>query len=197
MMRVSGSIKPYWKSSLDHHSIHSMTISFDLDDTLIPTSRSVPLEPKNILMRLLGTESLRLGTRQLFRSLRSHGHRIVLYTTSMREPLRVRTMFRLYGIPVDEVVNQQSHNARLGHRAASHSKLPSAFGIDFHVDDLPGVAIEGERYGFKTLILGQAESDWVHLVLRAVEAQSSDGRLTPSSPSPPSSRGAGVRCAPS
>jgi len=165
--------------SLDHHPIRSMTISFDLDDTLILTSRAVPLEPKTILMRLLGTESLRLGTRQLFRSLKSHRHRIVIYTTSMREPLRVRAMFWLYGIPVDEVINQQSHNARLGYRASSHSKLPSAFGIDLHVDDLPGVAIEGERYGFNILILGQTESDWVRLVLRAVEAQSRDGRLTP------------------
>jgi len=146
-----------------------MTISFDLDDTLIPTSKNVELEPRSLLLRLLGVEVLRLGTRELIRSLKNSGHRVVIYTTSFRSSSRIKLMFLLYGIPVAEAIDQSTHNARLGSRASSHSKLPSAFGIDLHVDDLPGLAIEADRHGFRTVIVEREDPQWAKQVLTEVE----------------------------
>jgi hypothetical protein len=146
-----------------------MTISFDLDDTLIPTSKNVELEPRSLLLRLLGVEVLRLGTRDLIRSLKASGHRVVIYTTSFRSSSRIKFMFLLYGIPVAEATDQSAHNARLGSRASSHSKLPSAFGIDLHIDDLPGLALEAKRHGFRALIVDRENPEWAKEVLDEVE----------------------------
>lgn len=145
-----------------------MTISFDLDDTLIPTSKNVELEPRSLLLRLLGVEVLRFGTRDLIRSLKTSGHRIVIYTTSFRSSSRIKFMFLLYGIPVSEAIDRSTHNARLGSRASSHSKLPSAFGIDLHIDDLPGLAIEADRHGFRAYIVEREDPDWTNKVLSEV-----------------------------
>jgi len=145
-----------------------MIISFDLDDTLIPGTKTFGTEKQTFIQRLTGLEKIRYGTVHLFRELRSNGHSIYIYTTSFRPAARTRLTFYLYGIPVDKVINQQLHDRELRENKTRTSKYPPAFGIDVHVDDSPGLRIEGERFDFRTIIVDENDKDWTRTVLRSL-----------------------------
>jgi hypothetical protein len=147
-----------------------MTISFDLDDTLIPGTIQFTTEPAGFWRRIFGHEPLRAGTAALMLELQHRGHRIFIYTTSLRSPAYIRRLFRLHGVRLDGVVNQARHEAVLGDRRRDHSKLPPAFGIDVHIDDSPGVGIEGRRHAFRTIILSPDTSDWTGFILNEIAA---------------------------
>lgn len=142
-----------------------MTISFDLDDTLIPGAKVFETEPQNFIQRITGTEKIRKGTIGLFKALRARGHRIYIYTTSFRPSLKAKWTFLTYGIPVDRVINQQCHEKELRQTKTQCSKYPPAFGIDIHVDDSPGLRIEGERFNFKTIIIEEKDQSWTERIL--------------------------------
>lgn len=146
-----------------------MIISFDLDDTLIPGTKTFGTEKHSIVQRLIGLEKIRYGTVELFKELRSKGHSIYIYTTSFRPTLKIKLTFYLYGIPVDKVINQQLHDKELKEIKTRTSKYPPAFGIDIHVDDSPGLRIEGERFNFKTIIVDEHDKDWTGTVLKSVQ----------------------------
>lgn len=147
-----------------------MTISFDLDDTLIPGTVGFATGTLKFWQRVLGHEPLRAGTGALLRGLRGDGHRIFIYTTSLRSPAYIRRLFRLHGIRLDGIVNQARHEAVLGERRRDHSKLPPAFGIDVHIDDSPGVGIEGARHAFRTIILPGDIPDWAGFIRQEIDA---------------------------
>lgn len=130
-----------------------MTISFDLDNTLIPGTKTFETERQIIVHRFLGLEKIRLGTIVLFKALRYKGHQIFVYTTSFRSGAMIKLMFCCYGIPVDAVINQQRHNKQTKGTQIQDIKIPPAFGIDIHVDDSRGLRIEGERYNLRQLLL--------------------------------------------
>jgi FMN phosphatase YigB (HAD superfamily) len=112
-----------------------MTISFDLDDTLIPGTKKFETEKQTIVHRLFGLEKIRFGTIELFNELRNKGHRIYIYTTSFRSTAKIKLTFYSYGIPVDVAINQQRHDRQLRENKTRASKFPPAFNIDVHVDD--------------------------------------------------------------
>lgn len=143
-----------------------MTISFDLDDLLIPGVKQFKTEKQNTLQRLTGLEPIRLGTIELFKELHKKGHSIYIYTTSFRSVLRIKLAFYSYGIPVDKVINQHIHNRKLRENRTRTSKYPPAFGIDIHIDDSPGLKIEGERFNFRTIIIGEDDNNWGQAILR-------------------------------
>lgn len=147
-----------------------MRISFDLDDTLICSDPSTPREKAGILTRMFFREALRKGTIDLIHQLRGSGHSVWLYTSSFRSEMYLKCFSRLYGIRIDGVVNQERHNAALVHFPAGRdcSKYPPAFAIDLHIDDSIGVCMEGERRGFKVLVVNKNDSDWCQHVLKAV-----------------------------
>lgn len=146
-----------------------MIISFDLDDTLIPGMKQFETEKQNWLQRLWGLEKIRLGTKSLFRDLKSEGHQIYIYTTSYRPVSKIGWTFRWYGIPVDTIINRQKHNKHLIEAQRNSSKYPLAFGIDLHLDDSLGVKMEGEKYNFRTLIIEEDDRNWTWKVLEEVE----------------------------
>src|SRR5690348_12816475 len=98
-----------------------MVISFDLDDTLIPATKTFETENQNVVQRLTGIERIRKGTIELFRELRSRGCHIYIYTTSFRSPIKVKLSFLSYAIPVDKVINQQSHDRELKENRTKYS----------------------------------------------------------------------------
>ncbi|GAB2687118.1 hypothetical protein GCM10027037_06600 [Mucilaginibacter koreensis] len=49
-----------------------MKISFDLDDTIIPGSKTFETEQQTLLQKLLGTEIIRKGTIELFKQYQSN-----------------------------------------------------------------------------------------------------------------------------
>jgi FMN phosphatase YigB (HAD superfamily) len=143
-----------------------MIISFDLDDTLIPGIKRFPLEPKIFWQHLFSRERIRFGTIALMKELKAKQHKIYVYTTSHRSPAYIRRLFLTYGIRIDKAINQDVHIATLRERAKVISKYPPAFNIDWHIDDSPGVAIEGERNQFKTIIIAEDDANWTNTVLR-------------------------------
>ncbi len=58
----------------------------------------------------------------------------------------------------------------LGERRRDQSKLPQAFAIDVHVDDSPGIGIEGRRHAFHTIIIAGDCIDWTSFVLEEIAA---------------------------
>ena len=143
-----------------------MIISFDLDDTIIPGTKTFHTENQNLLQRLTGIEKIRKGTIGLFKQLRSRGHGIYIYTTSFRPTLKTKLTFMSYGIPVDRVINQQCHDRELKETKTRCSKFPPAFGIEIHVDDSLGVRMEGDKFKFKTIIIEENDLNWTEAILK-------------------------------
>ena len=146
-----------------------MTISFDLDDTLIPGMKRFPTEPQGFWRRLVSREKLRAGTLTLMRALRQQDCKIYIYTTSLRSPAYIRWLFLSYGIRLDKVINKTVHDKALLGQAGSVSKLPPAFDIDLHIDDSPGVEQEGVRFNFRMFIVEEQDGDWVRNVLEKIK----------------------------
>lgn len=145
-----------------------MTISFDLDDTLIAGNLKFDTISSNWLRHLLKIEKLRTGTPELFCNLRKQKHSICIYTTSYRSKCKIRLLFLLHGLKIDKIINQQAHNKTLKSNANRYSKHPPSFNIDWHVDDSQGVAMEGEKHHFKTIIVSPDDKNWGNTVLELI-----------------------------
>lgn len=145
-----------------------MIVSFDLDDTLIPGTKVFPLERQWLWQRLISGERLRAGTILLMHTLKQDGCSIFIYTTSLRSRVYIRCLFLTYGVWINRVINKTVHDRVTGEAGADASKLPVAFNIDLHVDDSPGVAMEGEKFNFRTVIIGEKDEGWVEKILEAV-----------------------------
>lgn len=144
-----------------------MRISFDLDDTLICDS-SVPTEQHlSRWQRWRYPEPLRHGTRSLMAALVQRQCPIWLYTSSCRCPRYLKAWFASMGIPIEGVVNLERHHQTVGLRGPS--KFPPAFGIDLHIDDSLGVAMEGASHQFAVLVVKPDDADWAEKVLTEVD----------------------------
>ena len=144
-----------------------MTISFDLDDTLIPSTKLFDTERQNFLQKLFRTEKIRSGTIELIKELQQQGHNIYIYTTSYRSTYKIWWTFFSHGIKIDKIINQHIHNKVLGKNSKGYSKYPPAFNIDVHVDDSAGVKIEGERHNFRTIIVTENNS-WKDVIKQTI-----------------------------
>lgn len=146
-----------------------MIISFDLDDLLIPGIKTFKTEKRNFLQKLLGIEELRLGSVELFRELQKQGYSIYIYTTSFRSIAKIKLMFFSYQISVSKVINQNIHNKIMRDQRARTSKYPPAFGIQIHIDDSPGVKIEGNKYNFATIIVNENDITWRNTIIEGIK----------------------------
>ena len=146
-----------------------MRLAFDLDNTLIRCGHDFPLEnpQRRIWAKLLGGERLRQGIKPLTDHCRQHGWEVWVYTTSYRSTWHIRKLLWLHGIRLDGVVNQQRHDREARVRCTKH---PPSFGIDLLVDDSEGVRIEGERHGFRVLVVGPEDTQWTEKVQAALES---------------------------
>ncbi|QYS87470.1 HAD family hydrolase [Flavobacterium oreochromis] len=142
-----------------------MTISFDLDDTLIPTTFRFDVEKQNFLQRVFKIEKIRKGSIKLFKELEKRHIKVNIYTTSYRSKSRIKIMFMSYGIKVHKIINQQEHNKYV---KIQSSKFPPIFNIDIHIDDSTGVKLEGEKYNFKTIIIDKENNNWVCEIFKSI-----------------------------
>lgn len=142
-----------------------MKISFDIDDTLIFYDRS-----KNGKIKLLNGEFLREGAIELLKELQE-SHELWIYTTSLRTPWLLKLSFRLKGIKIRRVINQNEHMklSKILNMNTIPTKLPSQFGIDLHIDDSEGVVIEGKQHGFKVLRVDPEDKSWVQTIKKNLE----------------------------
>ena len=146
-----------------------MKIAFDLDGTLIPAPGSaMAVERLGHLSRAISRQRIRRNAPDLLASLRSRGHQVWLYTTSLRSPLHLRLWFASFGVRLDGVVNHALHQAALANGPIRCSKYPPAFGIDLLVDDTEGVELEGQRLGFPVLRITEDDESWCWRISSAI-----------------------------
>lgn len=156
-----------------------MLVTFDIDDTirLHGSSQSSELPAVTWAARLLYREPIRVGFTQVCKDLMNQGCRVGIYTTSSRTIPYIRRWMRCYAFEPDMIVNAAIHEAavsgRFG-RGRTPSKHPGLFGIDLHIDDSEGVALEAERFGFRALIIDPESAEWCHTILESVRALSAD-----------------------
>ena len=148
-----------------------MIISFDLDDTLIPSTKKFDVEKRNIFQMIFGIETLRKRTVDLIKNLKLKDHKIYIYTTSFRKPSKIWWTFFSYGIKVDKIINQKRH-LKIIPKNLFASKYPPAFNIDIHIDDSYGVGIEGNDKNFRTIIVNNDNTNWCSYVLQSIEKHS-------------------------
>ncbi len=146
-----------------------MIVSFDLDNTLIPYSDEFETEKMSLIQKIAGVEPLRKGTISLFKELKKNKCDIWIYTTSYRSVFQLKKTFYSYGLFPVQFINQKINAEKLRAFNCSASKNPKLFGIDIHVDDSPGVAIEGENFGFNTIIIYPDNKNWIEQIFVEIE----------------------------
>ena len=149
-----------------------MRVSLDIDGLLTPFLGAVELEspvwPEFIVQRL--AEPLRFGARRLISELDHMGCDVWIYTTSTRSKSYVQLWLRMYGIRVSGVINADVHVREVQCLSFTRipSKYPPLFGIQLHVDDSPGLLIEGKENGFDVIIVSATDGTWVEKVISEV-----------------------------
>ena len=145
-----------------------MRIAFDLDNTLIRCGYDFPLEQprRRVWAKLLGGEPLREGVVAVAAYCRQREWEVWVYTTSYRGSWYIRKLFWLHGIRVAGAVNQPRHNQEGTARCTKH---PPSFGIDLLLDDSEGVRLEGEKHGFKTMVIEPQDADWAQKVVAELQ----------------------------
>lgn len=150
-----------------------MLITFDIDDTIRLHGSSQPSEQPTIswATRIFYREPIRIGFVQVCNNLRTLGCRIGIYTTSSRSIGYIRRWMRCYDLKPDIIINSVSHETAIAGRYRHDrppSKHPGLFGIDLHIDDSDGMAIEAKRFGFRVLVIAPDNMHWGSSVLEAV-----------------------------
>jgi len=151
-----------------------MRISFDIDDTLVVHSTDSPVETERVptLFRRLYRERLRLGAAPLFYQLAKNGWEVCVYTPSDRSQTYLKKWLRFYGVRVELAVNADRHRQEVIPRFRDQrppSKHPGLYGIDLHVDDSHGVAMEGRENCFRTIIIDPQDLEWTEKILAAAD----------------------------
>lgn len=149
-----------------------MIVSFDLDDTLFVDPHKFDTEPPlRFPYKFFYKERLRLGTIQLLSKIRKNDISLWVYTTSFRSEKYIKSLFRCYGIKIDNVINGERHQKEVqGNKLqAMPSKYPSKYRIDLHIDDDVSVYQNGIRYGFKVFLIKNEDIDWVNNIWNEIE----------------------------
>lgn len=149
-----------------------MIVSFDLDDTLFVDPHKFDTElPLRFPYILIYKERLRLGTIQLLTKIRENDISLWVYTTSYRSEKYIKSLFRCYGIKIDNVINGERHQKEVqGNKSqVMPSKYPSKYRIDLHIDDDVSVYQNGIRYGFKVFLIKNEDVDWVSNIWNEIE----------------------------
>ena len=152
-----------------------MRVSFDLDEVLFVSPTTHKAEPERIFpFNMIFKERLRYGTPALIHALQALGYEVWVYTSSFRTERYIKTLFALYGIHFDGIVNGTRHlnEVQKGHSQTLPQKVPSPYGISLHVDDESVICTYGREYGFDAFQLDAPDDEWKEKVLeRAFEVK--------------------------
>ena len=129
-----------------------------------------PLETSRLdfLRRFLGIEPVRKGFIELFQTLKKHKHKIWIYTASNRSISYIRSVFWMYGLHIEGVVNYDRHHRKMLQSPISAVKYPPAFGIDYLIDDSEGIKMEGEMFNYKVIIVNPSDLDWTQKIKKII-----------------------------
>ena len=154
------------------HNTARMRVSFDLDEVLFVSPETHKTEPP--LKFPLGNffkERLRLGTPELINQLQRMGYDVWIYTSSFRSERYITTLFGLYGVHFDGIVNATRHLREVqGNRSYKlPQKMPNHYKISLHVDDESVICASGRQYGFRTYQLDAQDDDWKEKIIQRAE----------------------------
>lgn len=156
----------------DKHSAGRMRVSFDLDEVLFVSPETHKTEPPPVFpLNNLFRERLRLGTPELINGLQKMGYEVWIYTSSFRSERYIKTLFRLYGVHFDGIVNATRHLKEVqGNRSYKlPQKMPNHYKISLHVDDESVICASGRQYGFRTYQLDAQDDDWKEKIIQRAE----------------------------
>ena len=101
-------------------------------------------------------------------------HSITRSASSSLQRKLLRTVYssflKHYGIKVGQVINGSRHMKEVqGNKLEPMpSKYPAKYRIDLHIDDDVSVLQNGKTYGFKVLLIGPPDDDWVEKIMNEV-----------------------------
>ncbi len=158
-----------------------MRVSFDLDEVLFVSPGTHKTEPPlPFPLNRIFIERLRLGTPRLINRLQGLGYEVWVYTSSFRSERYIKTLFRLYGVRFDGIVNAQRHlrEVQRDKKTVLPQKMPNHYRISLHVDDEEVICSLGRQYGFRTYRLDAQDDDWEEkIVARAKEIKEQERRI--------------------
>lgn len=149
-----------------------MRVSFDLDEVLFVSPKTHKTEPALVFpLNKIFIERLRLGTPELINKLQAMGYEVWVYTSSFRSERYIRTLFRLYGVHFDGIVNGNRHlkEVQRDNKTILPQKLPTHYRISLHVDDEAVICSLGAQYGFRTYQLEAQDDDWKEKIIARAE----------------------------
>ena len=140
-----------------------MIISFDLDETLFVNPEKIPTEnPLVFPLCRIYRDRLRAGTVELLTWINKSDIKLWIYTTSFRSERYIKSIFRYYGIRIDNIINGKRHAKEVqgNKKEIMPSKYPSKYHIDLHVDDEISVYQNGIAHGFRVYLLKENDTYW-------------------------------------
>ena len=149
-----------------------MRISFDLDEVLFVLPETHKTEPPLIFpLNKIFRERLRHGTPELINRLQELGYDVWVYTSSFRTEKYIRTLFRLYGVKFDGIVNATRHlkEVQRDNKTILPQKLPSRYHISLHIDDEAIVCSLGRQYGYNVYQLDAQDDNWKEKIIARAE----------------------------
>ena len=149
-----------------------MRVSFDLDEVLFVSPLTHKTEPELMFpFNKIYKERLRLGTPDLINGLQALGYEVWVYTSSFRSERYIRTLFRLYKVKFDGIINGNRHlrEVQKNHKETLPQKLPNRYRISLHVDDETVICSWGREYGFNTYQLEAQDDDWKDKIIARAE----------------------------
>ncbi len=140
-----------------------MRISFDLDEVLFvyPKDHKIEKAP-HFPFNLIYKERLRLGTPQVIKSLQELGFEVWVYTSSFRSISYIKSLFALYGITFDGIINGTRHlkEVQKGSTTILPQKVPSYYHISLHIDDEKVICSQGRHSGYYSYHLDEEDPQW-------------------------------------
>ena len=149
-----------------------MRISFDLDEVLFISPKThKPEKALPFPFNKIYKERLRLGTPELINELQKLGYEVWVYTSSFRSEKYIKSLFRLYHVKFDGIVNAQRHIREVqgNNKNILPQKLPSKYRISLHIDDESIVCSLGRQYGYNTYQLEAQDDEWKEKILTRAE----------------------------
>lgn len=155
-----------FKKSID--SVQKMRVSFDLDEVLFVNPKTHKTEPELIFpFNRVFKERLRYGTVDLIKRLHEEGFEVWVYTSSFRSEAYIKTLFKLYHVKFDSIVNGNRHlkEVQRDRKESLPQKMPSKYRISLHIDDETVIYTAGKAYGFNVYQLNAHDEDWEAKIL--------------------------------
>lgn len=140
-----------------------MIVSFDLDETLFVNPEKVPTEDNlSFPLNKIYKDRLRKGTSELLKWINNNNIELWIYTTSFRSERYIKSIFRHYGIKIDNIINGKRHEKEIQKNNTERlpSKYPAKYHIDLHIDDEISVYQNGISYGFRVYLLKENDILW-------------------------------------